>query len=272
MIHTVERLFVHPVKSLAGVEVTHADVLAEGLRHDRRWMIVDPEGTFVSQREEPSLARVRASFDGVHLTLASDGGSVRVDRGSLSEVRTVRVWDDTFAAFDAGPGARAFLSDLLGRDVSLVAMAESEAERSVPGRTRVVDTTYAGPGHTVGFADGFPYLVVSSASVRALAERLGVEVDVRRFRPNVVVSGDDPFVEDRHATMRVNGLTFRLVKPCARCVMVNVDPSAGTTSPETLKELAAFRRDGNKVLFATNAVVTGEGSIAVGDPVTFSGP
>jgi uncharacterized protein len=266
----VARLFVHPVKSLAAVEVDSAEALVEGFRHDRRWMIVDAENAFVTQRDVPAMATIRAELDGDGLVLSSAAGEVRVPSDALGEAHAVSIWDDVVLAREGAKEANDFVSAALGRPLRLVKIGDD------PTRTgaaiRLVDPRYGTPNDTVGFADGFPYLVVSEASVAALESRLGSKVDVRRFRPNIVVSGCGPFEEDAYGRMTIGTTAFRLVKPCARCVMVNVDPNDGVSTPETLKALATFRVREKNVLFAMNATAVGTGMISRGDAVVFSEP
>ncbi|MGP4842551.1 MOSC domain-containing protein [Marinobacter sp. 1Y8] len=266
---TVEQLFYYPVKSLRGIEVDTLDLTDSGPLNDRRWMIVDSDGKFVTQREQPRLAQVSAQLtaSGLQLCLPAnppslDQSVVDVDLGSQSI--DVTVWRDTVRAIVATPESSDALSRFLGLPVRLVFMPQDVA--------READTRYTEPGRRVGFADGFPFLITHQASLAALSERIGGDIEMRRFRPNIVVSGGEAFDEDRWKTLTRDGLTLSLVKPCSRCIMTTVDPWSGIKSDDRqpLRELGAFRRTDAGVIFGMNAVHDGAGPINVGDQFEIS--
>jgi uncharacterized protein YcbX len=173
----------------------------------------------------------------------------------------VTVWKDRCSAARAGPEADRWFSRLLGEPVALVHV-DARMERPV-------DPTYAAPEDRVGFADAFPLLLLSRASVEALNGRLARPVTVEHFRPNLVVEGCEPFAEDSWRRLRVGGVELEVVKPCARCVFTTVDPRTGVKAAdgEPLRTLSTFRRQGGKVLFGQNVVVRRPGTIQVGDAV-----
>jgi hypothetical protein len=258
---TLAELWVYPVKSLAGVRVSRAEVEARGLRHDRRFMVVDSAGRFLTQRELPSMALLRPRIEGSRLTLEGPlGAGPSVDCEAPGDAREVAVWGDRCEAVDAGDEAARWLSSALSTKVRLVRMPESTR--------RSADPDYARPGDLVSFADGFPFLLTTDASLRAVSSRLPAPVDARRFRPNLVVTGvDRPFDEDGWAEVRVGGLRFFPRKPCSRCAIVDVDPDTGTRSTGVLAALAELRREGNRVFFGQNLVHDGLGSLHEGSPV-----
>lgn len=256
----VSAIFIYPVKSCRGVSLPRAAVVARGLDGDRRWMVVGADDRFVTQREEPRLALVDVSLDGEALRLAAPGvGSVRVPRrGDQGPRRTVRVWRHQAAAVEHAEGSDWF-SAYLGAPHRLVYMPDDHQ--------RAVNPEKAGRGHIVGFADGYPLLLIGQSSLDDLNARLAQPVEMRRFRPNLVVEGASPFAEDQWRALRIGEVPFRGVKPCDRCVVTTVDPETGVRGTEPLRTLATYRKRGGKVLFGMNLVHDGLGALAVGDPV-----
>jgi hypothetical protein len=269
----IAALFLYPIKSCAGIAVDAMRFDALGPLDDRRWMLVDEGGEFVTQRELPRLALVRpARVDGGLRVLAPGMPALTV-AGQGGERRATHVWDDRCAGFDEGAEAGAWFSEYLGRAVRLLrfdATAPRAASRNWVGEA-------AGrAGALTRFSDGFPLLVVSRASLAALNARLAAsgmaEVPIQRFRPNVVVDGLDAFEEDTLDALAVDGggPVLRIVKPCTRCTIVEVDPATGRHEPGVLQVLAAFRADprlGGAVTFGQNAIVAAGlgGALRVGD-------
>lgn len=256
---TVEQLYFYPVKSLHGVSLSTMAFDDFGATGDRRWMFVDQQGRFITQREKPELARVRASLDnqGLQITLP-DQQALSVVAGTKK--REVTVWRDQVEAFSALPGPAEAMSEWLGEPVDLVYMADNTV--------RQVDRDYADAGRRVSFADGFPLLITHQASLEDLSQRVGRDLDMRRFRPNIVVSGGEAFDEDHWQTLSsAPDVSLRLVKPSARCVMTTVDPDSGekTADRQPLRELGQYRRSSLGVLFGVNAICTSGQRINVGD-------
>jgi uncharacterized protein len=257
-------LHVYPIKSAAGVSPTAWDVDAFGLRLDRRWMVVDAGGKLVSQRTHPRLALVRPSIGDATLRVETAGmPALELPLLPVSPVTVAAtVWDDTCWAVWTGERAARWFSDVLEMDCTLVYMPESTV--------RPADTTYAPPGHRVSFADGFAFLLLSEESLQDLNGRMPVPLPVNRFRPNLVVAGGEPFVEDRLSTFQVGAVRFRVVKPCGRCVVTTTDQVTLARGQEPLRTLATFRRRDGEVLFGQNVVHEGSGRLALGDPVETS--
>ncbi|MGM0570631.1 MOSC domain-containing protein [Marinobacter sp.] len=258
----IRSLFYYPVKSLAGIATDTLPLDRFGPAADRRWMLVDDQGQFVTQRKHPALVRIRPSLAGDQLLLDIPGhGAVAVTAGSRE--REVTVWRDHVAGvLEAQGGASAAISAFLGKPVSLVYMPES-----VTRPTRHQDLAGI---HPVSFADGFPFLVTNQASLDDLALRLPGYGDMRRFRPNVVIEGAAAWQEDDWQTLLLGEVRVRMVKPCSRCIMTTVDPDTGErcSGGEPLKTLAGFRRTGDGVMFGVNGVHDNTGTLRVGDPVT----
>ena len=258
----IEALYVHPVKSCAGIRLPSAQLDARGIRWDRRWMVVDADGRFITQREEPRLALAKTCLGRDGLRLESPGiGSVDVPYkpAAGSERVTVRVWDDDCEAVRIGGAAREWLSALLGIEASLVFMPDETV--------RPVDSAYASAGSRVGFADAFPLLIVGRASFDDLAARVAEPLVIERFRPNLVVEGSAPYAEDGWQRIRAGEIEIDLVKPCSRCAITTVDPATGATGHEPLRTLATYRKVGSKVMFGMNAIHAAPGALAEGDPI-----
>ena len=260
----VRSLHVYPVKSAAGISLSRAEVGDRGFQHDRRFMIVDGAGQFLTQRVLPRMALISVALSSASLRVTGPGMRpleipLVPSGGSL---RPVQVWRDRCEALSLGPEPARWLSELLGVTCELVYMPEATL--------RAVDPSF-GPGR-VGFADGYPFLLASTASLDDLSRR-GASVPMERFRPNIVVDGAPAFAEDHWKRVGIGPVEFRVVKPCARCAITTVDPARGVFSgPEPLRTLAEFRRSEEGVLFGMNLVHEGAGVVSVGDEVTVLDP
>jgi uncharacterized protein YcbX len=246
-----------------------------GLDHDRRWMIVDARTRrFLTQREYPSLARIEVGVDAEHLRLAVPGeGSFALPQDARGEPLAVKIWRDEVTALAPSPPVDAALETFLGRAVRLV--------RFPPESVRPCDPTFAPPGSHTGFADGYPLLVTTTGSLaevnEALAEASEDHVEMRRFRPNLVVEGVTARAEDAHRALDLGYVVLDLVKPCDRCAVTTVDPDRGIrTGGEPLRTLSRIRRNARTggASFGQNAVPRlapdGRAAIAVGDPCRFA--
>ncbi len=256
---TVRSIHVYPVKSLRGRSVATAEVGDRGFAGDRRFMVVDEDGRFLTQRALPRMSLVAAEVAGAALRLSAAGhGTVEVPlRPDAGAARTVQVWRDRCDAVSAGEPAARWLTAFLGRPCELVYMPDETL--------RATDAAH-GPGR-VGFADAYPFLVASTSSLAELARR-GADVPMERFRPSLVVDGAPPFAEDGWKRLRVGPVAFRVTTACVRCVVTTVDPELGATAgDEPLRTLATFRRSPDGVTFGVNAVHEGSGTIRVGEPV-----
>lgn len=252
-------LHVYPIKAAGGLVVAEWEVDSFGLRHDRRWMVVDTGGIMLSQRTHPRLALVRPSIAGDLLRVDAPGmPALELPLHPAASVATrVAVWDDACTAHWTGQRAAAWFSDLLEVDCSLVYMPE----RTV----RPADQAYAPGSYRVSFADGFAFLLISEESLSELNSRLSAPVPMNRFRPNLVIAGGGAFAEDSLDQFRIAGVHFRVVKPCDRCVVTTTDQATGVRGVEPLRTLATFRKQDGKVLFGQNVVHDGTGRLALGD-------
>lgn len=258
----ISELYLHPVKSCGGYAVERFALDPQGPRGDRRWMLIDPEGRFISQREEPRMALIQARLtaEGIELT-APEFASIEVATADVSQAvaQLVTVWRDQCMARVADDVANGWLSSYLHRPVRLVHLPDASR--------RPVDPRYANATDQVSFADGFPLLLIGAASLAELNNRLTQPVSMRRFRPNLVIEGSAAFAEDGWRRLRIGDVTFRVAKPCSRCSIPGLDPDSAQSSTEPLRVLAQFRRREGVIYFGQNLLHDGPGTLAVGDPV-----
>lgn len=271
----IASLHVYPIKSCAGLSVTTLRFDALGPLDDRRWMIVDAQGEFVTQRDAPVLAQVRPARldEGLHV-LGPDRPALQVS-GRGGQRASAYCWDDRCAGFDEGDLAAEWFSDLLRQSVRLLRF-DSTAPRAASQNW--VGADHGRPGALTRFSDGYPLLVTSLASLAALNERLArageAPVSMTRFRPNVVLDGMEAFGEDMVDTLALTGTqpgpVLRVVKPCTRCTVIEVDPQTARAQPGLLQVMAGFRAHptlGGAVTFGQNAIVVDglDGALRVGD-------
>lgn len=258
---TIARLFVYPVKSCAGIEVQQALLTETGLDLDRAWMVVDAQGVFLTQRSLPRMALIRPQLKTDEMVLRAPGMlALHVAIDAVEAPSTVTVWRDTVPAWDMGAIAAQWFTDFLGQPCRLV--------RFDPEHRRLSSMAWTGGVEAPNqFADGFPVLVASEASVEELNARLvaagHAAVGMERFRPNVVLAGLDAHDEDRVGLVRVDGgaegeMHLQPVKPCARCPIPNIDPATAEIDPAVGDTLRTYRQDKRlegAVTFGMNAIV-----------------
>ncbi|UZE97726.1 MOSC domain-containing protein [Alkalimarinus alittae] len=250
----------YPVKSLKGVPLASTIVDDFGIQNDRRWMLIDDKGVFITQRKYPLLGTISVEDQGVALRFCASGGAeLKVSAARFSEHVDTVVWGDAVGALKAEPSVSDWFSSLLGVRVNLVYMPNSSF--------RQVDRQYADYKQRVSFADGYPFLLTTEASLLELNERLDSPVMMSRFRPNLVVSGCDAYEEDRWKRIRVGEIEFEIVKPCSRCIMTTIDESTLKYGKEPLKTLAGYRRNEYGVCFGQNLVHKNLGTLDVGAKV-----
>lgn len=264
----VASLHIYPIKACGGITLDASALEARGLCFDRRWMVIEDDGRspalFVTQRELPPLALIQPRLTDEALALNAPGmWELRLPLQHDGASREVIVWRDTCRGIDAGDQAANWLSTFLGVSVRLVRMADDFV--------RPVDSKYAVDPAQVGFADGYPLLLASTASLDDLNTRLEARGKIRlpmnRFRPNLVVEGGAPFEEDTWRQIRVGEIVFDVVKPCARCKTTTVDQAAGAVPDpeEPLATLATFRRGAaGGVMFGQNIIHRGGGRLETG--------
>lgn len=249
----------YPIKACRGFDITESFVERMGLAHDRRMMVVTPDGEFLTQRDVPRLALVTPTLTNDTLTLsAPDFDALQIVAQTSGAIFAVNIWDDeNVAAVDQGDEAARWFSDWLGIPARLAHFAD--------GYRRGVSRKYAvsADDHT-GFADGYPILVISEESLEDLNAKMDAPVPMNRFRPNVVVKGCQPFAEDTWRRIRIGGVELALVKPCARCVVTTIDKDTLAKNKEPLATLGKYRKHDLGAIFGMNAIPLNEGKIEVG--------
>lgn len=261
----VIHLGLYPVKSLRGHAIDRSEMDLIGLRGDRRWMLVDENGVFLTARNFPifNQINVRILPDGLELSHNAHGSAtVRAPVAGARKVK-VQVWrDNVMAALPDDSPAAEFVSTIVGRRVELV--------YQLSARSRAVDPAFGRDGEFTSLSDGFPVLLASNASLSDLNGRLGQPIPMACFRPNVVIDGCPPWAEDTWRRVRIGNTCYRVVKPCARCVVTTLDPETGeqTDPHEPLRTLASFHRSiTGKIIFGQNMIPETRGTIAIGDSV-----
>jgi uncharacterized protein YcbX len=259
----VTNLYIYPIKSLGGIEISVVNVTSRGLEFDRRWMLVDEHNQFLTQRNFPRLAQLRTSIQDKDLLvqdLSEPSRSVRFPLVPVGgETIRVTVWDDDCDAWDVDGSVNVWFSRILERNVKLVFMPDESL--------RPVDPRYAVKNDITSFSDAYPILLIGQSSLDDLNARLESPVPMARFRPNIVFSGGAPYAEDDMHRFSINGIDFHGVKLCARCVMTTIDQDKAVAGKEPLRTLSQYRTIDNKVMFGQNVLVGGAGSINVGDVI-----
>lgn len=260
----IQDIYIYPIKSLGGIRLEEAEVLTKGFRWDRRWMLVDLSGMFLSQRtiHRMALLQTEINADGLFIyhKQQKDIGFQIPFLPETDEFMEVKVWDDTVQGQIVSKKADSWFSEVLGINCRLVFMPES-TERNV-------DPKYAVNQETVSFADAMPYLLIGQSSLNDLNQRLDKAVPMERFRPNLVFSDGAPFEEDDWREIQIGSIKFNVAKPCARCVMTTVDQETGIKGKEPLKTLAGYRTKDKKVLFGQNIIALNNGKIRLGDEIS----
>ncbi|HOY13556.1 MAG TPA: MOSC domain-containing protein [Saprospiraceae bacterium] len=259
----IKQLFIYPIKGIAGIAVNSAQAEEIGFQHDRRMMFVDDQNNFISQRSHPELSQIQCTILDGHYMITYSGKQIKIpfENGqALYDERlkfAVKVFDDELMAYELSPEISLRFSELLGAPVKLVTLGKESLR---------MKTLIKEPLETkVSFADGYPYLVLGTASLLKLEEMMELSVNKMRFRPNMIIETTFPFEEDVLDLVNIGSAQFRMIKPCARCQVVNIDPETGLSEKQTLATLSAFRKVENKVYFGVNTICLKEGEVKVGD-------
>ena len=256
----ISELLIYPVKSLGGISVQSAVLTDRGFEYDRRFMLIDAQNRFVTQREFPEMAFFKTAILGDQLIITDkrDGSSVAVSLIAVEgEQIGVQIWDDHCQAMLLDNAIADWFSARLSQPVQLVYMPDESR--------RPVDPVYAGNGELTSFSDGYPVLIIGEESLKGLNARLENPIPMDRFRPNIVFSGGYLHVEDTFNVFRVGGVELHAVKPCARCVMTTTDHETGKRTAEPLKTLSKYRSQHNKIYFGQNLLASKTGEVRLGD-------
>jgi uncharacterized protein len=259
----VTHLFVYPIKSLGGFSLQTAEITSTGFKHDRRWMLVDENNLFLSQRSHPQMALLQTAetATGIKVFHKTDRAlSITIPfTNENTAVIKVQVWDDICDAIVVTNLCNEWFSTMLQINCKLVYMPDDSK--------RLVDKKYAGNEEITSFSDGYPLLMIGQLSLDKLNEKLSEPLPMNRFRPNIVFAGGHPHIEDEMAAFTINEINFLGVKPSSRCVMTTINQHTAQKGKEPLTTLATYRIKNNKIYFGQNVLQQQNGFISVGDEI-----
>lgn len=258
----LSEIFIYPVKSLGGISVKEAEVTDRGLKYDRRWMLIDSSGMFLTQRTHPQMALIKVDVSKDTLFFRNikntDQFSVGINETTGKRINSI-VWDDRVELLQVNTIADEWFSQNLNTRCKLVFMPEETK--------RLVDKAYAQNNEITSLSDGYPFLIIGQASLDDLNAKLTEKIPMNRFRPNLVFTSIVPFEEDTMKKFTIGGINFYGVKPCSRCVVTTIDQNTAQKKEEPLRTLASYRAFGNKVNFGMNLLHEGNGTIKIGDEI-----
>jgi len=256
----VSELYIYPIKSLGGIKVSRAEVTDRGFKYDHRWLLIDEHNRFISQREVALMALLRVVIEDDGLKITFNETSIIIPFNvENKELIEVIIWDDKCLAQLIDDKIDRWFTDVLGVNCRLVYMPDESL--------RPTDPRYTPDGSVTSFADAYPFLLISQASLDDLNSRLDVTLPIDRFRPNIVISGGQPHQEDLMDELVINGVSFFGVKLCARCNIPTIDQQTAKAGKEPTKTMARYRSKNNKIYFGQNLIHSGTGFISVGDEV-----
>lgn len=255
----VSELFIYPIKSLGGISLSSAVVTDRGFQYDRRWMLVDSDNQFMTQRNfaEMALLKVEVKENGLKVTHKQKGDSIAIPFETNGETLSVQVWSDKVKSVVVDSKLNEWFSDMLSKSCRLVYMPHQTRRR--------VDGRYASNKEITSFSDAYPFLIIGQSSLDDLNSRLEEKLPINRFRPNIVFTGGKPYEEDTMAHFTINDIHFYGVKLCSRCVITTINQNTIKKSKEPLRTLSKYRMKNNKIYFGQNLLHHGEGSIQAGD-------
>lgn len=260
-IYTLSDIIIYPVKSLAGIHLNQCQVTKTGFQYDRKWMLIDNQGQFLSQRRLPKMALIKTALTANQLILSAPNQQdlILALTPADGEVIASTIWHDQCRARSISLDADRWFSDFLQTDCRLVYLPDEII--------RPVDARYADVSDQVAFADGFPFLLISENSLHSLNQAMHAVFAMNRFRPNLVIANCPSYAEDSWREIRIGTIDFRLPKPCSRCAVPTIDPDTAQTGKEPLTTLNRLRKWQNKVYFGQNAIHNQCGTLTVGDSV-----
>jgi hypothetical protein len=262
MNYVVKELYIYPIKSLAGIRVENAKAEEMGFENDRRWMLIDHENHFITQRNHPSLSQFYPKINGDKISINHlDKNHEFSISETLDELIFSSVWDDETKVVEVNKATSKWFSEVLGFTCKLVKITNNGDRKHSSSK---LDTTI-----NVSLADGYPYLLIGSESLNFLNEKLEEKITIERFRPNIVIGSSIAHEEDSFGNFQIGTVNFKNAKPCGRCIMVNNDPKNGIVKKEPLNTLSSYRKVDNSILFGTNVMCLNEGEIRVGDALIF---
>ncbi len=257
-LQTLNDIYIYPIKSGKAINQPAAKVEEKGLQFDRRYMLIDEQGQFITGRSYPQLTQIQVQFSKQMLIVdAPDMPSLTINPAEFSEqTKNATIWSDSLNAVHCDDAYDHWFSTFLQQKCQLVFCA-AQTQRFIKNRET-----------QVSFADGYPLLLINQTSVDQLNARLEKPVTALHFRPNLVINGDFPFVEDSWSRIRIGEVEFEVSKPCSRCLFTNVDPTTGIADiNEPLRTLAKFRYYQGNIDFGQNLIPLNEGLIRIGDEI-----
>ena len=260
--YVVKELYIYPIKSLAGISMKTAKAEEMGFENDRRWMLIDEENQFITQRKYPNLSQFYPEIKGDKIAIFHQDS---IHEFSINETLTEplfsKVWDDETKVFEVSKATSKWFSGALGFECKLVKIVNNGDRKHSSSK---LNTTL-----NVSLADGYPYLLIGSESLNYLNDKLEEKITIQRFRPNIVIHSLIGHEEDSFDNFQIGNVKFKNAKPCGRCIMINNDPKNGVVKKEPLKTLSTYRKVNNSILFGTNIMCLNEGEIKVGDSLSF---
>jgi len=258
---TLSQIWIYPIKSLGGISLETAKVMPKGLQFDRRWMLVDSNGQFLTQRMHSKMALFKLSMGDRQLSIHYKEHSISFPVDQTSNLAfNAQIWDDTVSVCEVNGEHNEWFSEHLGINCRLVRFPEKNERR--------VDPEYTATEEHVSLADAYPFLIIGQSSLDSLNERLDKPVSMRRFRPNLVFTGGEPYEEDTWQHIVIGSSQFMGAKQCSRCVLTTIDPDTGQKGSEPLRTLSTYRKIGNDVNFGQNLIAIDHQDIHVGDRIT----
>jgi uncharacterized protein len=264
--YTLSNIYIYPIKSLGGISLDSSFAEKRGLKYDRRYLLVDKTGVFLTQRQLPQMALLKLSFLENSFQVHDIKNNVKTIipfKAESNEKIEVQIWKDKCSAIKVNHTINEWFSDALGINCSLVYMPDNER--------RFIEKKYIQDNHTVSFADAYPYLIIGQSSLDNLNSKLEIPVPINRFRPNLVFTGGNPFEEDSWKRFKIGTAHLQAVKPCARCIITTTDQQTAERGKEPLRTLSQYRKINEKVMFGMNVICDQEGMVKTGEKIELLG-
>jgi len=257
----VSQIWIYPIKSLGGISLQSAKVMPKGLEFDRRWMLVDSDRKFITQRVHSRMALFKQSLSNGQVIVTFNGHSIAIPNNTTpnDDSFKVQIWDDVVTVSEVSAEHSRWFSGHLGIDTKLVSFPENNERR--------VDPKFISHEEHVSLADAYPFLIIGQSSMDDLNKRLDHKLSIRRFRPNFVFTGGEPYEEDTWKNFQIGAAEFTGVKRCARCALPNVDPDTAEKGIEPLRTLSIYRKVDSKVFFGQNLIALNNEEVHVGDRI-----
>ncbi len=261
--YKLTQLKIYPVKSLPGISLEESIVEERGFKYDRRWMLVDNEYMFITQRLFPQMVFIDVKIEKCELVFTHKRKNIEPLKISLTKfphkVVDVIVWDDFCEANQYSEEVNNWFSDAIDFQCKLVYMPKTTERKT--------STKYFNESKNISFADGYPFLIIGEESLNYLNSKLVKDVSMDQFRPNIVFSGGSEHEEDNWNNIKIGELKFSVVKPCARCVITTIDPSSANKNKEPLATLSTYRNFNNKIMFGQNIIGLSKGKLTIGQKI-----